>query len=198
MHPHPAAPCALAFVFCSLVPACTGQTDDDPWGGAGGGVAVDGGDGADSGSAGGLEAPLDNGPSSGLILTPACAPDDGPAWSLRVGLGSQCDGEGPGPTTPFVGILAHHPGLLSDPVGTLVEWEAGTEGSARFYPYGSSGPSSTARSGQLYLSGWEGADAPDPPAGGEVRGWYTLVLEDETEIGAAFEGTFCGGDPECG
>ena len=176
--------------------SCTGEADD-PWGG--GGTAADGADGVDS-SAGteGLAAPLDNGPSSGLILTSACAPNDGPAWSLRVGLGSQCDGEGPGPTTPFVGIVVYHPGFLSDPVGTLVDWQAGTEGSARFYPYGSSGPSSTARSGQLYLSGWEGADAPDPPAGGQVRGWYTLVLEDETEIGAAFEGTFCGGDPECG
>jgi hypothetical protein len=117
---------------------------------------------------------------------------------VRVGLGSRCDGDGPGPTTPFVGILAHHPDLIRDPVDTLVGWQSGAEGSARFFPYGSSGPSSTARSGQLYLSAWEGASDPAPPVGGEVRGWYTLVLEDETEIGAAFVGTFCGGDPACG
>lgn len=184
-----------------LVLACGDKDDADTAGEAHGGDGADGTAGADgtggADGSSGSEAPLSNGPGGSLLMIADCAPDDGPAWTLRVGLGSGCDSAAPDPNAPYARITVHHPDLFADPVGNEVEWSAWEEGSGSFSPYGSAGPASSATGGRLFLSTWEGA-ADDRPEGGAVAGWYTLTLEDGTEIGAAFEGAWCGGDPMCG
>ena len=156
-----------------------------------------GGEGEGEGEGEGA-APLSNGPGGSLVMSASCAPDDGAAWQLVVGLGSACDMGAPDPSVPWVRITVYHPELFEAPVDTEASWTDWQHGQATFYPSGSGGPASNSSAGSLYLSRWDGIDTGNPPEGGEVAGWYTLVLEDGTEIGAAFSGVWCGGEPMCG
>ena len=167
--------------------ACSGKADTGTEGTAGAGTAQ-----------GEPQAPLRNGPGGSLVMSASCAPDDGRAWQLIIGLGSACELGAPDPTKPFVRMSVYHPELLDQPVGTEAAWSDGEHGQGAFYPSGSGGQAGTAPDGSLYLSQWDGADSGTPEEGGTAAGWYTLTLEDGTELGAAFEGVWCGGDPMCG
>lgn len=164
--------------------ACSGKGD----------TAVEEGEEGEAGPA----APLTNGPGGSLVMSASCAPDDGSAWQLIVGKGSECDATTPDASAPFARISVYHGELFADPVGTEVSWSNWEQGQGTFYPAGTAGPAGTAPDGSLYLSQWDGADSGTPEEGGTVAGWYTLTLDDGTELGAAFEGVWCGGEPMCG
>lgn len=175
----------------ALLAACSEKAgSEDPVGSAGSG-------GDTGGSGGGTEAPLDNGPGGSLLMAAACGPDDGQAFSLVMGLGSGCDQSEADPARPYVRLDMYHPDLLADPVGTEVTWADASGGFATFAPEGRSGPTYTTGAGALLLTEWEGVDA-GRPEGGRVAGWYVLRLDDGSEVGAPFSGSWCGGEPLCG
>ena len=177
-------------LFATLVSftACA-EKSDGPAGSAGQGTtATDTASGA---------APLDNGPVGGQVMVRACAPNDAPAYSLLIGLGDRCDMEPPDPGAPYVQLVRWAAEFMASPVDNQLVWNDGDEVSATFAPEGRNAPSYTARAGTLYLTEWDGVGS-DPPVGGAVSGWYTLILDDGSEVGAAFSGEWCGGDPVCG
>lgn len=174
-----------------LLAACSGKDAETPTGSAGSsGTTEETGSGGDG-------APLSNGPGGSLLMSASCAPDDGEAWYLAIGLGSDCSIEEADPDLPYVLLTVYHPDLLANPVGTEVSWTDWTGGSAQFAPEGVRGAAYPASAGSLYLSEWEGADT-GRPEGGAVAGWYVLGLDDGSELGASFTGTWCGGEPLCG
>ena len=162
--------------------ACSGKGDT--------GEELGGGEGGEGGA---LEAPLDNGPGGSLVMSASCSPLDDSAWQLIVGLGSACDMTPSDSSVPFARISVYHADLFAEPVDNEVSWTNWEQGQGSFSPAGSAGPSGVAPDGSLYLSQWDGADSGAPPEGGTVAGWYTMTLEDGTEIGAAFDGVWCGG-----
>lgn len=180
--------CVALLVTLVGFAACADKSDG-PAGSAGEGTT-----GTDTASA---AAPLDNGPGGGLVMVRACAPNDAPAYSLLIGLGDRCDMEPPDPGAPYVQLVPWAADFMASPVDNQLVWSAGDEVSATFAPEGRNAPSYTVGAGTLYLSEWEGAGS-DPAVGGAVSGWYTLTLDDGSEVGAAFSGEWCGGDPICG
>lgn len=191
----------LAVLATALVVGCSGKSSEDSAaestdGGGVGGDGTNGGDGTDGGD-GGSGTTLDNGPGGSLVMANSCAPDDGPALSLVIGLGSGCDMGAPDPTTPFVQITVYDGTFLSAPVGTTLAFEDWTAGAGRYAPEGSSGPILDIPTGTLHLDDWEGAEGARPE-GGAVSGWYELDPEGSATIGNTFTGVFCGGEPLCG
>lgn len=190
----------LALLAMALVVGCSGKSTEDSSSGAadgGGGVGSDGSDGGDGGDGSDGGTTLDNGPGGSLVMANSCAPDDGPALSLVIGIGSGCDMGAPDPTTPFVQITVYDGSFLSAPVGTTLRFEDWTAGQARYAPEGSAGPSLNIPTGTLHLDAWDGADG-DRPEGGAVSGWYELEPEGSATVGNTFTGVFCGGEPMCG
>ena len=150
------------------------------------------------GGSGTEEAPLTNGPGGSAVISAACAPNDGPAWSLRIGLGSACDAGAPDPNTPYVHINVYDGALMASAVDSTWTGSDGQYGTLTYAPNGANGATQTTNNVTLYIGSWQDWSASAPEVGGEVSGWYTATLEDGTEIGAAFSGPWCGGSPMCG
>ena len=190
-----AATTSLSLLLALAAPGC-GDKDsstDTSSSSDGGGVGSDGADGGDGGD--GTE--LDNGPGGSLVMVNSCAPNDGPALSLVIGLGSGCDMGAPDPTAPYVRINVFDGDFISDPLGAPATWTDNAGGNIWFAPEGSSGVSFNPSAGTVHLDSWEGADE-GRPEGSAVEGWYEVVLDDGTTIGNHFSGAWCGGETMCG
>ena len=148
----------------------------------------------DTGTDTGDEPPLSNGPGGASTMTLGCAPDDGAALVLTIGLGSACDAGAPDPSLPFVRLTTYDEALLNDPIGATSTWTDWQLGQAQYAPDGSEGAVEAVSAGTLHIDSWD----PLGEVGSTVTGWYTLTLDDASEIGAGFTATYCGGEPMCG
>ncbi len=162
----------------------TGTTSGTTGGGGGGG--------------GNTTAPLSNGPGDSVVLSASCAPNDGPAWSLLIGLGAACDAGAPDPSAPFVHINIYDGPFMASPLAGELSWTDSSSGSLTYAPDGSNGALQYIDNAALHITSWESWSGEPTEVGAEVTGWYTTVLDDGTEIGAAFSGPWCGGSPMCG
>ncbi|MEM9068540.1 MAG: hypothetical protein AAGE52_08540 [Myxococcota bacterium] len=137
-----------------------------------------------------LPAPLDNGPT-GAAARGLCN-DVGWSDGIAIDFGAEtCERE-----RRALGIAVIDPAFLARPEG-LWHWSGengwGVDCRER--------PCSEFREITLFVAEWKGGvyrdrrwrDIPEEPA--VVRGWYSIVLEDGSEVGAEFEGTWCGGEP---
>ena len=144
-------------------------------------VACDGG--TDSGSE-------PSGPSGPATLTPDCAPDDGPALTLRAGLDeASCGEDFVAPDGPWVRIALWTD--LPEADGDRVEITADNgKGGIWWYPDGGTTDWHALTDGSVTFDSY----TPDGPASGT----YTVVLEDGSSLSGTFDASFCDEEPLCG
>ena len=125
------------------------------------------------------------GPSGTAWASPACAPDDGAAWSIVVGVSEDaCEGVA-ATSTPFARLQI----WSSAPVAGDVYDLAADEGSGALYAEGSDAGPEDATAGVIVM---EYADETS------MQGQYALVFSDASGVEGNFSATVCGGTAVCG
>jgi hypothetical protein len=125
------------------------------------------------------------GPSGTAWATPACAPDDGGAWAIVVGVTEDaCQGVSE-TGTPFARLQVWSAAPLAGDVYDIGEGE----GSGSLYTDGSGAAADDASAGVIVI---EYADE------AAMSGQYALVFADASGVQGGFSATVCDGTAVCG
>jgi len=119
--------------------------------------------------------------------TPSCAPDDGPAYTIDLGLPERsCVSK---PAGPFLRLTFYT--HVASPAGNT--WDMAIpagEAQGIYQPDGDPSNIIVVKSGALSVTAWDTASA---------KGSYDVILNDGTHLAGSFDAIVCPGDPPlCG
>jgi hypothetical protein len=128
-----------------------------------------------------------DGPSGTATVTPDCAPDDGSALLISVGVSSTCGADAP--TTPWVRFALWSG--LPNADGDSVTLDASlANGNIWYYDQGGDTDWRVLAGASITFDEYDEA--------GAINGSYEMTLEDTTTLTGTFDATFCDADPQCG
>lgn len=190
---HVAAGVALSIALA----ACGGSGGSSSEGG-GSGTTSTGGLGGSGGSVGGTGGVATGGGDGGATVSLAdqgiaqndCAPNDGAAIAVRIGTPSVCDDT---PNAAMQVWFLAYPGQTGTlAVGDQWDYTDGSVGnlSASFWPAGTSGAQTTAKSGHLEVKNLVSAD--------QVQFDYSFVTTDGMSYAGTATVLICASQPLCG